>query len=870
MWIESQRGVRVVLAAGTKLGPYEVQSAVGAGGMGEVYRARDVRLGREVAVKVLPESFARDQERLRRFEQEARTVASLNHPNILALHDIGSHDGSPYLVSELLDGESLRQRLTEGALPGRKALDYGQQIANGLAAAHEKGVVHRDLKPDNIFITRDGRVKILDFGLAKLRGAQPGVVEAPTVTGDTSPGVVMGTVGYMSPEQVRGQTTDHRSDIFSFGAVLYEMLSGKRAFRGETSVETMNAILKEEPLELTGSGLSAAPGLERIVRRCLEKRPEERFQSARDLAFAIEAVSGTSSASAVQTAPAGALAIGRGRWLAAVLGLIAVLIVGALVGGKFMPPAAFPRYIPLTIRPGTIFSARFAPDGETVLFSASFNAESPDIYLWRLDSPEPQALGLAPAILQSVSRTGEMAVMVNARFVAHLQWEGTLAVAPIGSRGPREILENVLSADYGPDGSLAVAREMNGKIRIEYPAGKLLYETAGWVSSIRVSPDGARVAFLDHPKLWDNRGALAVVDRAGHKITLSDGWSSLEGVAWSPKSDEVWFGGSTGGFGGTVNTRAVLLSGKTREVLAGAGGMTVMDISTDGRQLAANESEEHGIMFSRSGQAERDLSWLNNSVDAYLSPDGKTMLFHDASAGQYYTVCIRKTNGSPVTQLGPGAAWGLSPDGKWALSIIYSDPPKLEILPIGPGERITLERGPLAVYHAAGWLPDGKAIIFTGNEAGKRVRAYVQAITGGIPKPIAPEGVEVVPRRGVSPDSKWMTAIDAEQKIVLYPMNGGESRPVPGVEPGEVPIRFNGDGSALYVARSGPYPVSVYEVDVKSGRRQLLRQLDPAERTGMLPQRADRGFIDATPDGSAIAYTYVRIRGGLYLVEQPR
>ncbi len=673
----------------------------------------------------------------------------------------------------------------------------------------------------------------------------------------------------MSPEQVKGQPADHRSDIFSVGAVLYEMLSGKRAFRGDSSVETMNAILKEEPPELTASGLQVSPTLERIVRRCLEKRPEERFQSARDLAFAIEAVSGTSAASAVQTVTPGIRALGRWRAVVAAILLMVAAALGLLAGSKFMAPPGIPTYTPLTIPPGTIISARFLPDGQTVLFAASFNGERPDVYVSRRDSPEPQALGLAPAILQSVSRTGEMAVLVKARFIAHLQWEGTLAVAPIGNQAPREILENVLSADYAPDGSMAVAREANGKIRIEYPIGKPLYETVGWVGYIRVSPDGEHVAFLDHPYVWDDRGFVAVVDRTGRKTTLSDIYPAIEGLAWSPSGREIWFGGGINGFGASINTFAVSLSGKTHEALAAPGGLMILDVGRDGRQLAANESEQHGIMFTRAGQPERNLSWLHDSLDAYLSSDGKDMLFHEASLGRYYTVCIRKTDGSPVTRLGPGIGESLSPDGKWALSVVVSDPPKLLLLPTGPGETVTLERGPIVIYSRGAWLPDGKSVLFNGNEAGKQRRAYLQAIAGGPPKPITPEGVDVVPR-SLTPDGNWVAAVNQDQKIVLYPIHGGDPRSVPGVEPREFPIRFNTDGSELYVVRSGPYPVSVYKVDVNSGRRRVLRQLDPTERAGMVPQRVDRGFIDITPDGSAVAYTYVRIRGGLYLVEQPR
>lgn len=852
----------MALTSGTRLGPYEIIAPLGAGGMGEVFRARDTRLGREVAVKVLPESFAADSDRLRRFEQEARAVAALNHPNILALHDIGLQDGVHYLVTELLEGETLRALMASSTLSTRKAQEYALQIAHGIAAAHDRGITHRDLKPDNVFVTTDNRIKILDFGLAK---PQTPAADGATIDTRTTPGMVLGTIGYMSPEQVRGQAADHRSDIFSFGAMLYEMLSGTQAFKRESSVETMNAILKEDPPELTRSGLPVSASLERIVRRCLEKKPAERFQSARDLGFALEALSGTSS-SPSQTAMAAPPARATYRWLVTGIAALALLAAGLLLGRYSVPAPTVPTYHALTIRPGTVYSATFAPDGQTVLFSASFDGRQPDVYVVRHESLEPQPLGLAPAVLQSVSRKGEMAALVKAHFVAHLQWEGTLATAHIGSGAPREMLEHVRSADYSPDGeTMAVVRELNGKMRIEYPIGQLLYETTGWVSNLRFSRDGQKLAFLDHPIRWDDRGSVSIVDRQGHKQTLSDGWEGLDSLTWSPSGDEVWFGGNRVEF--AYNTHAVTLSRKERPVLSGPEGLMVLDSNRDGRLLVASGSEEHGIIFSRMGQPDRDLGWLQDSMDPYLSPDGNLMLFHDTSAGSYYAACMRKTDGSPVTQLGPGGGEALSPDGKWALSMLYSDPPQLKLLPVGPGEATTLERGSIVTYEFGDWLPDGKNVLFTGTEAGKRIRAYVQSVNGGLPKPVTPEGVDVIPR-AISPDGKWVASTNAEEKTVLYPLDGGQPVAVPGVEPGESPIRFNADGSALYVARSGEYPVPVYKVDVKSGRRELLRQIMPSDRSGLTPQRVDRGFIHATPDGTAFAYTYARWRGSLYLVEQ--
>ena len=389
------------LSTGEKLGPYEILTALGAGGMGEVYRARDSRLERDVAIKVLPQSFAADPDRLRRFQQEARALATLNHPNIVVVYEIGEYRDSYYMVSELLEGETLRETLLGGALSQRRAIEYGSQIAEGLAAAHDKGVVHRDLKPENVFVTRDGRVKILDFGLAKLSRAdapKPAEGATATVPVHAMPGMVLGTAGYMSPEQVRGKEVDARTDIFAFGAILYEVLSGRRAFKGESSIETMNAILKEDPPELEVEKLKLSPGLERIVRRCLEKEPSRRFQSARDVGFALEAISGTSSASAVKQQ---ALAPGRPRWLlaAALALLFIVALTAAYFIGRRSVPASSPSYQQLTFESGYAGPARFTRDGSTVVYSAAWNGGARQLYTQRSNSIQGNPLNLDADVL---------------------------------------------------------------------------------------------------------------------------------------------------------------------------------------------------------------------------------------------------------------------------------------------------------------------------------------------------------------------------------------------------------------------------------------------------------------------------------------
>ena len=503
----------MTLAAGTKLGPYEILSVLGAGGMGEVYRARDPRLGREVAIKVLPDAFSARPDRLQRFEQEARAAGQLNHPNITAVYDIGSFEGTPYVVQELLEGKTLKDTLTAGRLSSRKAVDYGIQIARGLAAAHEKGIVHRDLKPGNIFVMRDGRVKILDFGLAKLSHREGGAqLDAATVTA-TEPGLVLGTLGYMSPEQVSGERADARSDIFAFGAILYEMLAGERAFHGDSNADTMAAILTAEPPDLSIRNPAVSLGLERLIRHCLEKDPEQRLHSAHDAAFALEEITGGSTASGVR-----ALAPPRARsrpwWkIATGLAAAAALVAAGYLARARSTSADPPAFRQVTFRRGIVGSARFSPDGQTVLYSAAWEGEPNRLYQARVGLPEPLPLNVPGGeAVEGITSQGDMAVLLRAA------GEPTLARVPITGGSPREIAERVLDADVSRDGkSFAVVRRVEGTFRLEYPIGTRLYETSGGISSPRISPDGERVAFLDHPLVDDSRGSVAVVGRSGDR-----------------------------------------------------------------------------------------------------------------------------------------------------------------------------------------------------------------------------------------------------------------------------------------------------------------------------------------------------------------
>ena len=856
----------MTLPAGTRFGPYEIVSLIGVGGMGAVYRARDPRLGRDVAVKILPSEFSSSADRLRRFEQEARAASALNHPNILTIFDVGEEGGTPFVVSELLEGETLRQKIAGTPLPSRKALDYALQIARGLAAAHDMGIVHRDLKPENLFVTRDGRLKILDFGLAKLsapRADSSAETNVPTTPVQTESGMVVGTAGYMSPEQVRGQAADHRSDIFAFGSVLYEMLTGQRAFARETGVETMSAILKEDP-PLLGSGSELLPpGIERIVRRCLEKTREERFQSASDLAFALESLSGLSTSSGAAR-PVTQAPRARALRLLGAAAVVAALVAFAYVVGGRGNRASSPRYRQLSFRRGPILTARFSPDGGTILYGGAWDGGPFRLYSVRPDSPESSELPLEAADLLAISSKGELAVSLDRRHVFGWLNGGTLARVPMAGGAPRAVLEATQEADWATDGaSLAVIRRVEGRHRVEFPIGKTLYETAGWVSHVRVSRDGASVAFVDHPIYGDDRGRIAVVGRDGVERPLTPEWSSAQGLAWSPDGREIWFTASERGMNSSL--RAVTLAGRVRTIVSGVGRLTLLDVSPDGRALISRDQSRVGVVGrGPKDTQERDLSWLDSSGATDLSADGKWLLFTESGegGGQRYGVYLRRLDGSPAARLGDGQGTALSPDGKWALAIVYGQPDELRLLPTGAGEARSVPRGAIARFQWARFLPDGSGILITGNEADKPLRIFLTDPKTGQTRAVTPEGVAYL--LPPTPDGKSILSTDATGRATIYPLDGsGAPRPVEGLEPGDTPLRFSRDGRSLFVRRRGVLPLRIDQLDLVGGRSTPLREVAPLDRAGVIGISA----VLVSDDGSSYAYTYHRLLSELYLVE---
>jgi Tol biopolymer transport system component len=859
----------MTLSFGSRLGPYEILSPLGAGGMGEVYRAKDPRLGRDVAIKVLPASFSQDSDRLRRFEQEARAAGLLNHPNITSVFDIGSHEGAPYVVSELLEGETLRSRLATGALSPRKALDYAIQIARGLAAAHEKGIVHRDLKPENLFVTKDGRVKILDFGLAKLKQAEPGSegeTNLPTGAAGTEPGVVLGTMGYMSPEQVRGRPADSRSDIFSFGAILYEMLAGQRAFRGDTAADTITAILTKEPPDLSVSNREVHPGLDRIIRHALEKNPEERFQSARDLAFDLEALSGI-SAPAVTTVSA--VARRRRRNLigpiAVAAGIASALVVGFVLGRQtgVNPPPTFHQ---LTFRRGTIGTARFGPDGQTILYSAAWEGRPLEPFVARAETPESRPFGIVGAEVLGISRAGEIAFALGSHESIGFTQAGTLARATLGGgSAPREVLEDVQWADWSPDGrALAVVRMVGAKNRLEYPVGKTIIETDGWIGHPRVSPKGDRIAFLDHPTRSDNGGTVAVVDLAGKKTTLSSLFASSGGLAWAPGGREVWF--TAAPVGANQAIYAASLSGKTRVLARVTGSLTLQDVSPDGRALVTHDNLRIGIVGQLAGEdRQRDLSWLDWGVVRDVSPDGKMILFEEGGegGGAGYSVYVRNLDGSPAIRLGEGVAQGFLPDGRSVLAIANPvTDTRAVIYPLGAGESGTLPTPGLSVDRAIAH-PDGRRVLLQAREPGRGTRLYLQGLAGGYARPFTPEGYRTLGIRALSSDGTRVVAEGPDRKVYLYRLGGGEPISPPGLTNEDNVIAWTADSRSVYVARRGERPLRVSRVDLGTGKRELVRELMPSDTAGVTGVSP----VHMLRDGKSWVFGYFRILSDLHVVD---
>ncbi|MDX1645060.1 MAG: protein kinase, partial [Thermoanaerobaculia bacterium] len=823
--------------------------------MGEVYEARDPELDRIVAIKVLPSDLADDPERVQRFEREARAVGRLNHPNLLAVYDVGRHAGTPYLVCELLEGETLAERLRQGPLAYRQAIDYAIQAAAGLAAAHHAGVVHRDLKPANLFVTSDGRVKILDFGLAKLVEPSEGQPDdSPTLTAATGQGAILGTVGYMSPEQAEGRAVDHRTDQFALGAVLYEMLTGQRPFTGDTSLEVLTAILRDEPKPLASSVPGTPAPLRWIVERCLSKDPAQRYESTRDLERELATVGERSSElssdiEAPNTPPAGRLH--PSRLVLALLLAVAGLIAAFSIGRRTVEPPEL-SFEQITFRRGTVGAARFDPDGESVVYSAAWEGEPERLYLKRSGSLDPLPVGPAGSRLLSVSDDGELLFLTERRALGPFLEAGTLARMSVAG-APRRVDDDVSDAVWTSDGRLlALVRERSGEAVLEYPPGEVRHSTPGMFWHLDASPDGERIAFVDVSARGHNQGVITVLERHGERTVLTrSGWE--QGLAWSPRGDEIWFARGT-------TLVAVDMDGRERELAHLPQRIDLYDVSPDGRLLLAVERRR----WEAAGQApdsdsEQDLSWLGWTLPFDLSSGDATILFNECGTGTC-KACLGSFAEEPPIVLGPGFGLALSPDGEWVISAPPGTPPVLELIATRSDQRRSLAVDGLERIDTARWSPDGEAILLNTNAPGERNRIYRLDLQGGAPQPLTPAGV----RWGffaVSPDGGRLAVGRAEGGIAIYDIASGEE--TARLSNAEGPIRFSLDGRALFTAPLVAFPSQIHRTDIDTGAKELVASLRPTDPAGVVKISP----VTITPTGHAYAYGYVRALSELLVVE---
>ena len=812
--------------AGDRIGRYVLDSLIGVGGMGEVYRAQDPQLHRDVAIKMLTGDTAGDAGLRQRFEVEARAASTINHPNIVSVFDFGEQYGLLYIVWELVKGKTLRGiKFTP-----RQTADYGAQIADGLAAAHSAGIIHRDLKPENIILTEDGRAKILDFGLAKRTGAAfPISGDDPSGTdAKAAPGLMMGTVGYMSPEQIRSQDVDARSDIFSLGLVLYEMAAGHKAFPGDSAIIVLNGLLSKEPPDL---GPDVPIALRQIIAHCIEKNPDQRFQTARDLEFALRSLTmatvGTSGVHIKLQDPQIPLYKRRGFLGAIAGGVLASLgsfFAGRRLSSSVQPPATF---VPLTWQHGFISNARFTGDGRILVYSASWRGAPSDVFTVTSEGGgEAKAAGLLKAELLSVSPKGEMAVALNARFERGAP-VGSLARVGAGGGSPQQVAANVTAAEWDPKGvGLAVVHVAGNVRRLEYPAGTTLVETGSWIRTPRFSPDGSKIAFIDDPELGDDR--LTVVDLTGKRTELATR-SMIRGLAWTPNGKEVWFASSTKGSASNIEAVAPA-GGVSRLVQSVPGGLSLEDLAAGERALVLSFTESVDMIGFKGADARGvSLSLLDSSSPRSLSADGSMLAFTDGS-GPDASVYVRKTDGSaPASRLGDGGALAISDNGQRVLALLHTKPAQYVIYSLdGAATKMAVgvTQAKSALFH-----PDGKRIVFQGG-AGSGDQLWIRELDNEQARAFGPPGVSMN-GPAVSPDGQFAAATGPDGKMTLYPVEGGAARTLPGAVPGDRFIQWNRDSKSVCVYSPYQLPARIERLDAQSGKRELLREIAVADASGV-------------------------------------
>jgi hypothetical protein len=873
------------LQPGTLINSFRIDALLGVGGMGEVYRATDTKLGRSVAIKVLPDSVAHDTERLGRLTREARVLASLNHPHIAAIYGIEEVGDMKALILELVEGATLADTINRRAFSVAEIVSIARQIAEALEAAHEKGVVHRDLKPGNIAITQNHLVKVLDFGLAK--AVATGGMDLQHSTAElaaTREGVIVGTAAYMSPEQARGLTVDKRTDIWAFGCVLYELLTRTRTFSGETTTDVFAAILEREPdwARLP----SATPAhVTRVLKRMLRKDPAQRLRDIGDARIELM------SADDVAAAPAPArVRLPVAVAIGAALGAAAVAVFLTWTGTSNRQneeSVSAPVFRQLTFRRGTIGMARFAADEKTIVYSAAWDGLLSQTYTGSIDAPEARSLDLPSGVLFAVSPKNELAIKLGCGEIVFGACQGTLATAPLGGGAPRALAKDVRFADWGPTGELAVVRERRDGDRLEFPAGRVVHE-GGILLFPRVNADGRRIAVASAPpgslEAIAGRGvadvgrtgrmSLLVIDHDGSKRTIPGTWPWITGIEWSPSGDELWFSELRGRVG---YVHAITMDGRQRQLLRVPGTIRLHDVGRDGSLLIVQLAPRIVTMIKPPEQDyERPYSWFDGGLVTDLSADGRWVLFNEsgeAVAGKQ-TIYLRPTDGSTLpVRLGEGFGIALSSDAASVLALLPgASGQQLAVVPTGPGEPVVLPRGDMASYSATygSFFPGNRRILFHGARKGERLRAFIQDLPAGEPKPITPE-LDNVSYGVISPDGQWVVGSTREPddiRHMLYPVNGADPKPIPGARGDEPPIQWSADGNELFVRTfrtadpGGRAATTVSRLSLRTGARSEWRTIRVADPAG-------GGFptgVMVTPDLKTYTYNYAQVLMDLYLV----
>ncbi len=844
--------------AGRSLGPYRLEALIGAGASGEVYRGWDERLDRRVAIKVLSDRAEESGDRARRWEIEARAAAAIAHPNVVTVYDVGRADGRSFLVSELLDGESLRSVIDRGPVPRDRAFALGLDLIHGLVAAHDRGVIHRDLKPHNLIVTRAGALKILDFGLAKRTVPDP-VADLDA----TQPGTVLGTVGYLSPEQARGEPADARSDIFSTGAILYELFTGERAFGGATFAERLSAVLRDTPAGLTAERLG---DMSPIIARCLEKEPSRRFQSARDLAWILERSAPVDRAApADREAPAARVITSRRTIVIAAAAALSGLAIGRAIAPSAAPEGARASgYHQLTFRQGLIGRARFTHDGSSVIYGAAWDDQPLSIYTTRLGGGGTRQLELPSADVLAVSSRGEIAISIGRRYVEGFHQVGRLALAPIEGGEPRVAGDDVQDADFSPDGaSLAVLRRDGAVFRIEYPLGTRLFEHPGWISHPRVSPDGARVACLLHDSPHDDRGRVAIIERATGTSRIAGGaWSSVVGLAFSADGRTLFLSASKEG--GNNAIRAVSLDGRESLVAETPGRLRLHDRSRSGVALISHDAWRLRMMVKPPrAAAEIDLSLSDVAIVTAITPDGRTLALAEIgdvnpdSGGAY----LRPSAGGRAMRLGAGIPRAITDDGRRVLAELPEGPARFVIYEIGVGEARAVPLDPI-VEATSVRFRGADQLVVAGAAQGKPSRLWLVPI-GSPPSPVTAEGVSG--KAQVSNDGKRAAFITQEGQCWILDLGAGAPpRPVPGSFRGEVVSGFY-EGDREILVRTKEIPIVVRRVDVDSGASTPHLTITP-------PVVGRKGVESVVMDarGEVYAYSYGQELSRLYATSAER